>query len=138
MVLSSVLEKVPSDRLAVHVVWTPVLEADGFEATEQARTLLPDPRVTHYWDGDQAIGLAYGKILDLPRGRELAWDIYFAFGAGTEWDDVLPLPDRWVHQLGRDERHLGDGATLRTGVEELLTGLESEDARSIRGLIGGR
>ena len=122
------LEKVQSDQLSVHVVWTPVLAKDDFESAKVARSLIPDPRAVHYWDGDQALGLAYGKVLELPRGRELAWDIYFAYGEGVEWGDVVPPPTDWVHQLGRDDKHLGDGGKLRGSVEALLAGAEKDAA----------
>ena len=124
MVLESVLEKLPSRELSIHVVWTPVLRSDDFDAAKRARSLIPDPRAVHYWDGDQDLGLAYGKVLDLPRGRQLAWDIYFAYGEGVEWGEIVPQPTDWVHQLGMDERHLGDGSNLRTSVEAMLADAE--------------
>ena len=124
MVQQSVLEKVSSEMLSVHVVWTPVLAGDSFEAAQEARSLVPDPRALHYWDGDQALGLAYGKVLELPRGRELAWDIYFAYAAELKWNGTLPSPSDWVHQLGMDDRNLGDGIKLRESVERLLSRLE--------------
>lgn len=136
MVVDSVLEKIPSEDLAVHVVWTPVLQADDFESARQAASLIPDPRAIHYWDEDQSLGLAYGRELELPRGRELAWDIYFAYAAGVEWGEHVPPPGDWAHQLGRDERHLGDGSGLRAAVEALLQEIEPEGTRRLRDLIG--
>ena len=138
MVLDNVLKKVPSEDLVIHVVWTPVLRADDFEAAKEAVDLIPDVRSIHYWDGDQVLGLAYGRAVELPRGRVLAWDIYFTYAAGVEWDDQVPTPSDWVHQLGSDDRHLSDGAGLRSAVEELLIPLEPESTRAVRGLIGGR
>ena len=138
MVLDSVLAKLPSENLVIHVVWTPVLGADDYESAKEAVSLIPDPRAIHYWDGDQVLGLAYGRTVELPRGRELAWDIYFTYEAGVEWGDEVPPPTEWAHQLGRDARHLGDGAGLRSAVEELLLLLEPESMKAVRGLIGGR
>ena len=130
------LEKVSSKDLVVHVIWTPVLQADDEMAAREAVSLIADSRAIHYWDADQSLGLAYGRDLELPRGRELAWDIYFAYAAGVTWEERVPMPNDWVHQLGRDERHLGDGAGLRAAVESLLEEQEPEDSRSLRGLIG--
>ncbi len=121
MVQESVLERIDSKDLAVHVVWTPVLESDDQEAAVASRKdLLTDPRTIHYWDGDQDVGLLYGKLLALPSGRVLAWDIYFVFRPETWWNEAAPLPADWVHQLGRDERHLGEGEGYRKAVEALL------------------
>lgn len=121
MVQESVLDTIDSRDLAVHVVWTPVLESDDYEAAVASRKeLLTDPRTIHYWDGDQDLGLLYGKLLTLPSGRVLAWDIYFVFAPGTRWNEEAPVPADWAHQLGGDERHLGEGEGYRKAVETLL------------------
>ena len=138
MVLDSVLKKVESEELVIHVVWMPVLRNDSFEATADAVQLIPDPRAIHYWDGDQDLGMAYGRVVDLPRGRELAWDIYFVYEPGVVWGEQVPEPSAWAHQLGSDGRHLGDGAGLRSAVEEILIAMEPESSKAVRGLIGGR
>ena len=122
------LEKIEDEDLAIHVVWTPVLSPDNREAALEARGYIQDPRAKHYWDGTQSLGLAYGKTVSLPNGRELAWDIYFAFERGKEWGKDLPDPDDWVHQLGRDDKHLGDGSGLRTAVQKLLSAGEEPAA----------
>lgn len=120
MVLENVLEKIPDEDLSVHVVWTPVLRSDNFDATGSAQKLIPDPRALHYWDGDQDLGKAYGTVVELPRGRELAWDIYFAYDEGVVWGEEVPPPSHWAHQLGMDARHLGDGTKLREALRALL------------------
>ena len=122
MVHDEVLKQIDSDDLSVIAVWMPVLESDNADAGKQAEPLLPDPRVTHYWDGDNSLGKLYGRSLTLPRGRQLAWDIYFVYAPGVTWEDEPPQPTEWMHQLGRDERHLS-GGKLRGTILDLL-GLE--------------
>lgn len=29
-----------------------------------------------------------------------AWDVYFLYGSGGEWDRATPAPAFWMHQLG--------------------------------------
>lgn len=116
----NILDQIESDRLSVHVVWTPVLRSDSRESVEKARRLFTDERITQYWDADQRLGKTYGEIVELPNNRSLAWDIYFAFDKKAQWTDRPPEPATWAHQLGRDERSLGDGETLRAAIEELL------------------
>jgi hypothetical protein len=120
VVAENILQKIADENLSVHVVWTPVLASDEFESTSTAKNLIQDPRAMHYWDGDQNLGLAYGKVVRLPRGRDLAWDIYFAFGPDVVWEDEVPQPSAWAHQLGLDERRLDDGTRLREALEGLL------------------
>ena len=120
MVHDSVLNKVTSDDLSVFAVWMPVLGSDNAEEGKKAEPLLADPRVTHYWDADRSLGNLYGQQLPLPNGRDLAWDIYFVYAPGVRWQDELPEPTEWMHQLGRDERHLSNGDTLRATILKLL------------------
>lgn len=123
MVLEKALEKIDSDNLAVYAVWTPVLQSDQRSSVDKARKLFAsDPRVVQYWDGNQSLGKAYGKVVKLPRGRSLAWDIYFVFEAGITWDDTPPgppAPTDWQHQLGNDERRL-DGDKLRESILSIM------------------
>ena len=119
----NVLEKVKSDGLAVLAVWMPVLKSDNAEAGKKAERLLPDPRVIHYWDADSSLGKLYGRQLTLPRGRQLAWDIYFVYAPGVRWEDEPPAPTAWMHQVGRDERHLNGDSLRRIILEQLGTDL---------------
>ncbi len=119
MVRERVLEKIEGDDLSILAVWMPVLGSDNAAAGKDAESLLPDDRVTHYWDGDNSLGKLYGRLLTLPRGRQLAWDIYFVYAPGVSWEEEPPLPTQWMHQLGLDERHL-DGDTLRGTILDLL------------------
>jgi hypothetical protein len=114
-----VLEQVDSDDLTVLAVWMPVLQSDNAAAGKKAEPLLPDPRVVHYWDDDNSLGKLYGRSLELPRGRQLAWDVYFVYAPGVTWDDAPPPPTAWMHQLGTDERHLS-GSKLRGTILGLL------------------
>ena len=113
----------------------PVLGSDNAEAGKQAESLLPDPRVIHYWDSDSSIGKLYGRQLTLPRGRQLAWDIYLVFAPGIRWEDEPPTPTGWMHQLGRDERYL-EGGKLRVmilearGIEDTAADETSKKKRS--------
>lgn len=121
MVHDDVLKQVKSDDLAILAIWMPVLASDNAEEGKKAERLLADPRVTHYWDADRTLGKLYGKQLELPLDRELAWDIYFVFAPGVRWEEGLPEPTAWMHQLARDERLL-DGDTLRATIVGLLGG----------------
>ncbi len=119
MVREEVLEKVAGEDLSIIAVWMPVLRSDNAAEGVKAEALLPDARVTHYWNDDRSLGELYGRLLTLPRGRSLAWDIYFVYEPGLRWDDLPPRPTFWMHRLGDDERFL-DGDKLRGAIEQLL------------------
>lgn len=115
-----VLNHADSDDLIVDVVWISVLPNDSLEEARKAQILIPDARAVHFWDGDQALGMVYGQTLDLPNGRDLAWDIYFGFDRGTKWGDTVPIPADFAHQLGIDDQHLREGDGLQAFMDRLL------------------
>jgi hypothetical protein len=126
---SDVLEKVPSDRLAVFVVWLPMLPGDSREAATRAKALVGDKRARHFWDPDRKASRAFGQTLFPEAGKTSkqskvnrpAWDVYMVFGPTATWKDAAPTPAFWMHQLGGLDRKLWlDGGRLRGAVEEQL------------------
>jgi len=118
VVSERVLDELPDEQLAVYVVWMPVLASDDRDAALESRSLVSDPRARHFWDLDQSLGRALGRSLDLPRGGNLAWDMYLVFEPEATWGDAPPEPTFWNHQLGFDDRSLGDGSALREALED--------------------
>lgn len=111
----------PSDELRLYVVWTPVLREDNRAAAVEAMTLVSGERVTHFWDADKSLGLAFGTVVDLPRDRTLGWDVYFVFDRDLKWTrPQTPVPTEWMHQLGTDERLL-DADKLQSLIVDLLS-----------------
>ncbi len=120
MVQDKILASLNSDNVRVYVVWTPVLREDNRTAAGQSVAYITDTRAVHFWDEDKSLGRSFGKLVTLPRQRELAWDVYFVFGTDAVWTESPPTPADWMHQLGVDER-LFDGDKLRASVEKLLS-----------------
>ena len=85
------MEKNLGAELQVYAVWFDVLSGDDRSAWDS--DLMPDPRVTHFWDEDRDLATW------LPRQEEyrdlifgpLAWDIFFLYGPRADWTDA-PLP----------------------------------------------
>ena len=119
---TKVLDAVKSEKIKVYVVWTPVLSEDDRRTAGKAVQVVTDERAVHFWDDDKSLGFSLGKIVTLPRGRKLAWDVYFIFDPKAKWGNV-PTPAFWMHQLANDERKL-DGEKLRMAVEKLLVASE--------------
>jgi len=119
VVRDQVLNNLSRGKFKAYVVWTPVLFGDCREAAEESLREVPDPRVTHFWDNDKALGKKFGHLLELPHGKKFAWDVYLLYDARAYWGDHPPEPNDWMHQLGQDERRL-DGEKLRKKVAALL------------------
>ena len=109
--------------LRVYVVWVSVLSRMSSEAMEGAARSgarrLPDARIRHYRDDAALLAERYAPALGLPEGVP-AWDVFFLFAPGTRWEENLPTPAVWMHQLDRGPpgRRL-DAAKLATEVERL-------------------
>jgi hypothetical protein len=127
-----VLETIPSDRLAVYVVWIPVLNFQD-EATLQKNglkesTRVPDPRAIHYIDPYGFSGKQFSPVLNFPY-HSPAWDVYLAFGPEVRWDDRVPSPTDWMFQgEGFDRARLLDGRRLAEKVQKLLTTVSKKAA----------
>jgi len=120
VVQKKVLDKIQDDRLSVFVVWLPRFPGDGREVAEKARSIVPDRRARHFWDGAGSLGRSFGKIVDLPEDRDFAWDVYFVFDPEAKWGDGPPVPDFWMHQLGMETQNRLDGKQLQEAVRQRL------------------
>lgn len=105
--------------MSVYAVWVPILMSDSYYTVARATSRLPDPRVSHYWDGDGVLVRGYAPVLQLDEGQP-AWDVYFVFNRDAEWRDGVPVPDYWMHQLGLAPERMFNGRKLAAEVERLL------------------
>ncbi len=125
VIRENVVEKFATDKLAVYVVWVPLLNLQDPAALQRhahqyAHLLPPGPRVTLYSDPEAYIGKQYGPILGVPYGSP-AWDVYMAFPADARWGDTSPTPSYWEHQLGgMPQDKLLDGPRFAGEVRKLL------------------
>jgi len=51
--------------------------------------IMPDPRVTHFWDAERTIGQWFAGQVDGYEG--VSWDAYYLYGPGAVWD-TIPAP----------------------------------------------
>lgn len=105
--------------MRVYAVWAPILFSDSYFTVPFATRRLPDPRVSHYWDGDGELVRGYAPVLKLDEGQP-AWDVYFVFNRDAEWRDGVPVPDYWMHQLDLAPERKLDGRKLADEIERLL------------------
>src|SRR5229473_2814098 len=128
-----VLATIPSNRLAVYVVWIPVLNFQD-EATLQRNGLkessrISDSRAIHYIDPNGFSGKQYSAVMNVPYHAP-AWDMYFAFGSDVRWEDRAPTPTEWMYQgEGFDRVRLLDGRKFAERVQQLLATADSKAAK---------
>jgi hypothetical protein len=104
-----VLAKEGDPDIRVYLAWVPMFRGMERDVPRASQT-MPDPRTSHYWDGDSLLGKGYRKTLDL---SEDAWDIFLLYGPDARWEgDEPPAPRFWMHQLGSARRPRLNGPYL--------------------------
>ena len=76
-----ILEENPAAAVRVYAVWLPILPGDSPDTWDE--DLMPDIRVTHYWDQGRLVGTFFAETGQ--PGSGVAWDIYFLYGNEAEW-----------------------------------------------------
>ena len=47
---------------------------------------MPDPRVTHFWDGERQVGEWFAEEVEGYRG--VSWDTYFLYDPKAKWENI--------------------------------------------------
>lgn len=118
----ALFEAEPSRRLVGLTVWVPMLQGKA-ENVPDAMTLATDARVSHYWDENNGLGLAYERVLPVATGP--AWDVYMIYAPGIVWSGALPpKPTFWMHQLAITNAPHLDAAVFASRARALVFGLQ--------------
>lgn len=96
-VQQAVIEKMSDKEINVIIVWTNMLETDDKENAYRAASMFKDPSIVQYFDSENKFGDLVAKRLN-PKG-EKAWDIYMFYDKEIIWNDTIPLPFEYAHQL---------------------------------------
>lgn len=120
--MQDVLKEIPDNRLRAYIVWLPMFPSDSRSWAQTRSDEFKDDRLSYYWDGNKLTGEEWRKTLDINR---TAWDVYFLYGSGSQWDGAAPAPSFWMHQLGGVTKapHLNK-EEFKTKVKELLASVK--------------
>src|SRR5258706_8107359 len=88
--MQSILKEIPDSRLRAYIVWLPMFPGDSRSWAQTRSDEFKDDRLSYYWDGSKLTGEEWNKTLGINR---TAWDVYFLYGSGSQWDGAAP------HQL---------------------------------------
>ena len=120
------VDRYPSDSLAVTIVWSPMMEGDSEDAAREAAVIFEGKDVAQFYDPERKVGTAFRRRVfpdayqktyaSLPADHWMResmpqlksryesspeWDIYMFFAPGLEWKKNPPHPTRFVRHLGR-------------------------------------
>jgi copper ion binding protein len=96
-VQKSVIDQMKNKDISVIIVWTNMLKTDDKENAYRAASMFKDPSIVQYFDAENQFGDLVAQRLS-PIG-EKAWDIYMFFDKETEWNNTIPRPFDYAHQL---------------------------------------
>jgi hypothetical protein len=90
-VRENVLDAEQSSQLRVYAVWLNQRVTDARGAIDAS--ILDDPRVTQYWDGEGSTGTYFAELDLGGLGYSgFVYDVYYVFGAEARWrDEPAPL-----------------------------------------------
>jgi mercuric ion transport protein len=96
-VQQAVIEQMAEKDIEVIIVWTNMLKSDDKENAYKAASMFKDPAIVQYFDAKNEFGNLVARRLN-PDGKK-AWDIYMFFDKDVKWNENLPRPFDYAHQL---------------------------------------
>jgi len=96
-VQQTVIKQMAEKNISITIVWTNMLKSDDKENAYKAASMFKDPSIVQYFDAENKFGDLVAKKLN-PKG-EKAWDIYMFFDKEVAWNNAIPRPFEYAHQL---------------------------------------
>ena len=93
-------EEFPDVDISVSLIWVDIMGPDDYEVEVEAGEVVTDPRLRQFHDPKphRLAGRAFGEGR-MAKGKGPAFDMYCIYDAGITWEDELPDPSDWYHQL---------------------------------------
>jgi hypothetical protein len=86
-----ILDKEASPDLRVYAVWLNQRSTDARDEIDDS--ILADPRVTQYWDGEGITGTYFADEDVAGMGYAgFVYDVYYVFGPDARWAEDPPPP----------------------------------------------
>jgi hypothetical protein len=101
-----ILKRNPKLDLKVYAVWYEMYPGDSPDDFPAARKLIPDKRVSHYWDQPKDVGRwFFGKVPTDTEG-DIEWDAFYLYGEESVWTDQPTDLLTWGRTILEDRKNL--------------------------------
>jgi hypothetical protein len=101
-----ILKRNPTLDLKVYAVWYEMYPGDSPAHFPAARTLLPDKRVTHFWDQPKDVGRWFYGMVPTDTKGDVEWDAFYLYGEDAVWIDTPTELLTWGRTILKDRRKL--------------------------------
>lgn len=104
-----ILKRYPELPIRVYAIWYEMYPGDSPDDFPAARRLMPDRRVTHWWDPSKDVGRWFTKVVPTDLKGDIQWDAYYLYGKQASWEEEPPSPLlTWGRTILRDRKKLSD------------------------------
>lgn len=113
------LERNDSQDIRMMIVWVKSLSTDAEEKLPLAIDIIPDPRVSHYWDPERVLNAQLIDAIAFPVNMNV-YDVFLLYDREATWEKRLPRPGHFFHEV---KRMPGPWWNLPAFVNEINRGL---------------
>ena len=103
-----VMQRNPKLNIRVYSVWYEMYPGDSRRDFPNARKLLPDRRVTHYWDQPKDVGRWFNKAIPSDYKEEIQWDAFYLYGPDSIWEYQPTSLLTWGRTILNDRKKLSE------------------------------
>jgi hypothetical protein len=111
-----ILKRNPKLDLKVYAIWYEMYPGDSPEDFPEARTLLPDRRVMHYWDQPKDVGRWFYGMVPTNTSGNIEWDAFYLYDRNAVWTGDKPSALlTWGRTILEDRGKLRERVTQLAG-----------------------
>ena len=104
-----VLKRYPDLPIQVYAVWYAMYPGDSPDDFPAAKKLMPDRRVTHWWDQSKDVGRWFTAAVPINLKGDIQWDAFYLYGEEATWKDQQPAPLlAWGRTILKDRKTLAE------------------------------
>jgi hypothetical protein len=104
-----ILIRYPDLPLNVYAVWYEMYPGDSPDDFPAAQGLMPDRRVTHWWDPTKDVGRWFTHVVPTNLKGEIQWDAFYLYSEDATWGEEDPAPLlTWGRTILRDRKKLAE------------------------------
>ena len=110
-----ILKRNPTLNLKVYTVWYEMYPGDSPDDFPAARKMMPDKRVSHFWDQGKDVGRWFFGLVPTATKGEIEWDAFYLYDKDSVWAERPTAMLTWGRTILKDRRKLTTAVAELTG-----------------------